>query len=288
MDKLTCAILTIVALVAMVVCILACAGFAAIAYLSPNMSGQTHVQETTASKLIVDSPATLLVRNPVGNVTIQADDQADGIEIEATKEAHSIRESWAEGLLEQIDVQITKEDDARVRVAVTLPEESQIQRVSVNLLITVPERVDLDVVNEAGHVRIVGTEGDVRVRSEAGNLHLEGVTITNQCDIMNVTGDIDFQGPIPETGAGEQPWEMLLRTETGDIAVAVPSDSRFTLNAETDTGGIDCKFEVEEMQSGQTQNNLGRWLRGGVNQSPAGKKVILRTETGNITIEPLP
>ena len=287
MDKLTCGALTIITLVVIGVCVLACVGVAAVAYLGLKVNDRAQAQETIASELIVDSPATLLVRNPVGNVTIRAGDQADVIQVEATKEVHSVHESWAERLLEQVDVQIIEDDDAQVRVAVTLPEESQIQFVRVNLLVTVPERVDLDVVNEAGQIRIVGTEGDVHVRSEAGSLRMEDVTIINQCDVMNVTGDIDFQGQFPEPGASEQPWEMLLKTETGDIDVAVPADSRFTLDAETETGQINSEFELEDLQSGSARGDLGQWLKGSVNQSSASQNVILRTETGSITIKPL-
>jgi hypothetical protein len=81
---------------------------------------------------------------------------------------------------------------------------------------------------------------------------------------------------------------MLLKTETGDIHVAVPADSRFALDAETETGQINAKFELENLQCSSASGEPGERLKGSVNQSRAGENLILRTEAGNITLEPLP
>jgi hypothetical protein len=53
---------------------------------------------------------------------------------------------------------------------------------------------------------------------------------------------------------------MLLKTETGDIHVAVPADSRFALDAETETGQINAKFELENLQCSSASGEPGERL----------------------------
>jgi DUF4097 and DUF4098 domain-containing protein YvlB len=81
---------------------------------------------------------------------------------------------------------------------------------------------------------------------------------------------------------------VVLKTEAGNIDVAVPADSRFTLDAESEAGSVDAKFDLDDPQSGSVRGEAGEWLKGSVNGSQASPNVILRTESGNIRITPLP
>jgi hypothetical protein len=237
------------------------------------------------TEVSVEPPASLQVRNPVGDVTIRTGPDPDRVIVRATKEGRSMRRRWAENVIEQIEV-VVEPRGSEVRVDVTLPDTSGIRNARVDLTITVPEETDLDVMNETGQTRIVGTEGTMRVRSETGTVRLEGVRLAGDCDVMNVTGDIRFQGRLPEPGSG-MAWEVLLRTETGNVEFLVPPESRFTLDAESETGSVAPKFELRQAQSGESQGEVGRWLKGGVNMEPNGRNVVLRTETGNIVVGPL-
>jgi hypothetical protein len=269
-------------------CAVACLGVVGvIAYFDTDVGDRAQVRETIVSEVAVESPATLTVHNPAGTVTIRTGPQDDRIVVEATKEADSVFGRQAERLADQVDVQIEGEG-SEARVEVALPEASGIGFARVNLVITVPEETHLDVVNEAGHVQIQGTKGDIRVRSEAGNLRIEDVTVAHNCDVMNAAGSISFEGELPEPGAGGEPWEVVLKTEAGNIDVAVPADSRFTLDAESEAGSVDAKFDLDDPQSGSVRGEAGEWLKGSVNGSQASPNVILRTESGNIRITPLP
>jgi hypothetical protein len=287
MSKATCAIVAGVTVVLVLACAVAClAVVGVIAYFDADAGDRAQVQEAIASEVAVESPATLTVRNPAGSVTIRTGPQDDRIVVEATTEADSVFDRQTEKLADQVDVRI-EEEAAGARVEVDLPESSGIGFARVSLVITVPEKTHLDVVNEAGHVQIQGTEGDIRVRSEAGNLRIEDVTVSQSCDVMNVAGSIIFEGRLPEPGAGDEPWEVLLRTEAGTIDFAVPADSRFTLDAESEAGSVNAKFELDDPQSGSVRGEAGEWLKGSVNGSQASPNVILRTESGNIGVTPL-
>jgi len=287
MSKATCAIVAAVTVVLVLGCAVAClAVVGVIAYFDADASDRAQVRETIASEIAVDSPATLTVRNPAGNVTIRTGPQNDRILVEATTEADSVFGRQAESLADRADVQIEGEG-CEARVEVDLPEASGIGFARVNLVVTVPEETHLDVVNDAGHVEIQGTEGDIRVRSEAGNLRMEDVTVTQNCDVMNTAGNIFFEGRLPEPGTTDEPWEVVLRTEAGNIDFAVPADSRFTLDAESEAGSVNAKFELDSPQSGSVRGQAGEWLKGGVNGSQASPNVILRAESGNVRVTPL-
>jgi hypothetical protein len=289
MSKATCAIVAGVTVVLVLACAVAClAVVGVVAYFRADIGvgDRAQVQDAIVSEVAVESPATLTMRNPAGTVTIRTGPQNDRIIVEATKEADSVFGRQAERLADQVDLQIEGEG-SEARVEVDLPDASGVGFARVNLVITVPEETHLNVVNEAGHVQIRGTEGDIRVRSEAGNLRIEDVTVSQSCDVMNTAGSITFEGQLPEPGAGDEPWEVVLRTEVGNIDFAVPVDSRFTLDAESEAGSVNAKFELDDPQSGSVRREAGEWLKGGVNGSQASPNVILRTETGNIRVTPL-
>jgi len=287
MSKATCAIVAVVTVVLVLACAVACLGVVGvIAYFDAGVGERAQVREAVVSEVAVESPVTLTVRNPAGTVTIRTSPQDDRVVVEAIKEADSILGRQAERLADQVDVQIEGEGD-EARVEVDLPDVSGMGLARVNLVITVPEETHLDVVNEAGNIQIQGIEGDIRVRSEAGNLRMEDVTVTQNCDVMNTAGNITFEGQLPEPGAGGQSWEVLLRTEAGNIDFAVPADSRFTLDAESEAGSVNTKFELDDAQSGSVRGEAGEWLKGSVNGSQASPNVILRTEAGNIRVAPL-
>ena len=286
MDKATCVIVLLV-LAVIAACCVTCAAAGLIAYSGLGAAEWAGVEETIATEVRVAPPASLRVRNPVGDVTVRRGDLTDRVVVEATKNVRSVSRRAAERLMDDIEVQV-EPGDSGVGVDVILPEASGTRFGRVDLMITVPEQVSVEVINEAGHVRIRGIEGHVRVRSETGTLRLEDVVLVDGCDVMNTTGDILFQGELPAPGSGGESSEVLLRTETGDIEFLVPGDSRFTLDAESETGAVNSKFELRGLESGRREGEPGRWLKGGVNEDPDGGDVILRTETGNIHIGPLP
>lgn len=284
MDKLTCAVVVLVVAALVVSCAVACLGVLLVADIGLGSPQWATAEETIASEVSVDPPASLRVDNPVGNVTIRTGPEEDRVVVRATKIGRAPRRVGAERVMNEIEVQVRPEG-SRVSVDVVRPDSTGLASTRVKLVITVPERIDVEVLNDAGHVMITGVEGNVRVRSESGALRMDDVAVTDRLDVMNTTGPISFQGRVPEPGTGE-PWEVLLRTETGDVEFLAPPDSQFTLDAESETGSVTSKFELQQMESGP-DDGVGRWLKGGVNRPPGGGDVVLRTETGTIVVAPL-
>ena len=286
MEKATCVVIVLIVLL-IAACVVGCLVAGVVGYVGFSADNWTQAQETVATEVSVDPPAALQVRNPVGTVTVRSGPAEGRVVVEATKEARSMWGRSSERMLEQLDVRVEPKG-SNVMVDVRVPEASGTGFGRVNLVITVPTDTDVEVVNETGHVTILGIEGDIRVQSETGSVRMEDVTVVASCDVMNATGSISFEGRLPDPGSLDEPLEVLLRTETGDIDFSVPSDSQFTLDAESETGNVRSEFELQDLQSGRHRGEVGRWLKGGVNREPNGRTVVLRTETGDVSVGPLP
>jgi len=294
MSRTAWIIVVVVALLVMLACAVTCvavaglvafrAGTDSVAVSERIVSG---VQERVVREVGISSPGTLEVRNRWGNVTIEANGTRDVIEVDARKEARSVFGQQGERLLQEVQV-VVDGDGTRASVHVTGLEGVRFGEVSVDLLITVPEEMDVIVLNEAGNILVKGTEGSIRVRNEAGNVRLEDVTVTESIDVASSAGNVVFEGRLPELGTEPVGWEVLLKTQAGNVEFSVPADSAFTLSAETEVGLVNSGFELQDMESGRLDGNVGHWLKGGVNRSWGSPNVILRTTAGNITVKPLP
>ena len=293
MTRTTWIVVIVVLLVFILACAVACAALGAVfvyrgsAVTDPVRVPEmfvTGVQETVVSEVGIRTPATLDLRNPWGNVTIRAGDPADVVLVEATKEARSIFGPEGQRLLQQVEVRVTGNGN-RASIQVLGVEGFRLGQVTVNLEVTVPEETDVIVLNEAGTVHVEGTQGSIRVRSDAGNVRMRDMTVTEYVDVQNSAGNVDFEGRLLDPDPDPLPWEVALRTSAGNVRFAVPADTPFTVDAETDVGSVISDFELEDLQTGGT---VGQWLKGGANMTPVSPNVILRSAAGNIRIEPLP
>lgn len=289
MSRTAWIVVAIAALILILACVIACVVFGAVfvyrgaavtdGVLVPAQFA-TSVRETVVSEIAIGTPATVEVFNTAGNVTIRAGEADDVVAVEATKEARAVFDREGARLLQEVQV-LVDGNGSRATIRVTGVEGIGLGTVSVNLDITVPQETDLIIINEAGNVLVQGTEGSIRVRNDAGNTRLEDVTVTEFIDVQTSAGNIDCEARVPR----RPQWEVALRTQVGNVSLAVPEDSAFTLDAETEVGSVVSGFELEELQTGGT---VGQWLRGGANMTPVSPNVTLRSAAGNIRIEPLP
>lgn len=287
MSRTAWIVVAIVALILILACVVACVLFGALfAYRGAAATVAVpdrfaiSVRETLVSEVAIRTPATVEVRNPAGNVSIRAGEADDVVAVEATKEARAVFGREGARLLQEVEV-LVEGNGSRATIRVTGVEGIGLGTVSVNLDVTVPRDTDLIVINEAGNVLVQGTEGNIRVRSDAGNTRMEDVTVTEFIDVQNSAGNIDCEARVPRPVR----WEVTLRTQVGNVRFAVPEDSAFTLDAETEVGSVISGFELEDLQTGGT---VGQWLRGSANMTPASPNVTLRTAAGNIRIDPVP
>lgn len=279
MEGRTCGILVLLALVGLAAVCICGVVVVAVTGASVGLSDQARVTETISTELPVEQLASLTINNRVGDISITAGD-TDVIQVQATKEARSFIRSWAQDTLERIDVRAEGSGNT-ARITVDVPNDLRLRSASVDFEIVVPRNIDLDIVNNVGDISALGTTGSLRLRSNVGDIVLSNVTVREEYDVDADVGDIDFEGQLPEDAG-----TTLLRTRVGKITVALPQDSRFMLDAETSVGDITTEFDLQDRQA--DQNGPGQTLKGVVNTTADGVRVVLRTDTGDIDVEHSP
>lgn len=101
-----------------------------------------------------------------------------------------------------------------------------------------------------GEVEIETVSGDLDIRRVKGSVRAESVsgdvTISESVKAMtieakSVSGDIEYHGLIYDGGRYE------FKSHSGNVAIHIPADSSFDLEAKTFSGTIDSEFEIQVM-----------------------------------------
>lgn len=139
---------------------------------------------------------------------------------------------------------------------------------------------DMDLKNIDGNVDLKTTSGDISISGIKGSIEAESVSgdidQTSHCEINEIemetiSGNISAQGIFVPNGS------YTLGSHSGNINIAIPSESNVDLQASTSTGDIDCEFELNgyvHMDNKQLRGTVGT---GGANLS-------VSTFTGDIHI----
>ncbi len=218
-------------------------------------------------------PTHIIIENPVGDVRVRP-----GKDETYVLEVHKrVRGSWIgrrekmQQVLDEMSVDVEELGDV-VRIKVHRPPVADTFRsVSVDLFLTVPQQVDIDVTQDVGQVAIAGVQGAFQVQNNVGFVDLQNVSLTGMTTIAVDSGDIRFKGRLPQQGTVE------LGTGSGSIHVDLPSDSAFILDASVGVGHIKVALPS------RTEESKGN-LHLIVGSAPA-VKLVVHAETGSITID---
>lgn len=276
MEGRTCGILALLALGGLAAICICGIVLVSVTGASVGLSEQARVTETISTELPVEQPASLTSNNRVGDISISAGD-TDAIRVQATKEARAFIGAWAQDTLDSIDVRAEGSGNA-ARITVDVPTDLRLRSARVDFEIVVPQNMNLDIVNNVGEISVLGTTGSLRLRSNVGDIDLLDITVRDEYDVEADVGDIEFEGQLPEDAG-----TTMLRTNVGEINVSLPEDSSFMLDAETSVGDITSEFELQDRQA--DQEGPGQMLKGFVNTTANGVQLVLRTDTGDITVE---
>lgn len=123
----------------------------------------------------------------------------------------------------------------------------------------------LDVIN--GDVSLRRTTGDVAVETKSGDIDVEGVD-GPAVRIRAISGDVTVRGAVRDT--------LQVDTLSGDILVALPPQTRATIDATTRSGEVGCRLPLVDRQ--ETRRSLHGVLNG------PGATVRLQALSGDIDI----
>jgi len=214
-------------------------------------------------------PVTLTIDNPVGDITIQQG-ASDRVVVTYTKKVHGLSQSSANRRLDDLQLSITQPQDDTIHiVAENVNEIDQLSEIlsiggQIQLTITVPERVALDVTTNVSDITVE------RVQA-------------NRLDLKTNTGDIVFDGSL--TGEGDQQPNRIT-TNVGSITVRLPRDASVALSARTDVGKVSVSDRFDRVRQADSARSgvSDRWS-GTLGSDGDRPTLDLQTNTGDITVE---
>lgn len=235
--------------------------------------------EVDRQEFAVERDSALELSCPVCDVQILAG-EASAIAIEGSLHAWGYDREAAESLLDDLDVSLSQEG-GRVIVSVDMPREGWgttwrgRRGARVDLEIAVPQQTDLDLDVDVGTVQVEGTEGPVDVRLDVGDLLLSDVVARDEFSVRTDVARVRFEGSLGEG------MRYNIRSGVGEIALSLPADSSFEIDAESNVGAVTSDFAVSGTADRQTL--IGGRMKGTVGDAPTAE-LVLRSEIGAIQV----
>ena len=223
-----------------------------------------------------------------GSITIKGMDVME-CTITATIIAHAEDEIDAQRLAEETTVELLPINGG-LEVIIDKPQSKRRRSVSVNLDISIPNQVDLDITTKNGEVIISDVMGDVRGKSyngeiiaeiTSGDVQLETYngdvsckSISGRAQITSYNGDLE----AIYSGDGASPCDISMKTYNGSIDFISPPGFSAIINASTQNGSI--KSDLPIKVTGKSKKNK---LRGTLGRGRG--RLYLASYNGSIKIE---
>lgn len=168
-------------------------------------------------------------------------------------------------------------------------EQASITTASGDVHLMKSEADDISVNTASGDVYLLKPEADdISVNTASGDVQIQEVR--GRFDCTTASGDVKVeegsgQGEIG-TASGEVrislaelTGDLSVSTASGDVTIALPTNSSFTFEADTASGDIDTFFD-EMLQF----SKKGDHASGAVNGDNAGRRVDIETASGEIRV----
>lgn len=178
----------------------------------------------------IGTPAALTVVSSVADVTIQPDASVDQVTLRLVDGAGS-----ADGTARARVT--TREVDGRTVVSVDRPAVARPwswdDGRDLELLIPADLSPTLDLAVQAGigDIDITGSYGALSVTGDIGDVSLTGVDVPGAIAVTTSIGDVRLELPASATPTG-----IDVRSDNGDVSVAVPGSAVYQVQATTDLG----------------------------------------------------
>lgn len=235
------------------------------------------VTEQFSRNLVVSEPVDLSVDVPIGDITVRPG-AAGKVDIQATKRAWGSNRDQAQRILENIAISV---DQVGSRVTITVSGLSGTTGVpkspQVDLVVTVPRETSLNVESRVGRVRVTGTQGDLAIRADVGDVELRDVVPLERLETRTRVANIEFSGALAARAT------YTLTSDVGRIAVRLPGDSAFKIEAQSDVGNVRMDFPVSGRST--REGFVGKEVRGDVGVNPTAS-LYLRSRIGEISVLP--
>jgi hypothetical protein len=140
-----------------------------------------------------------------------------------------------------------------------------------DLLVRVPDGVDLDVDSRGGDVHVTNISGNARVRAERGNVQ---IIVPGYVEASVGTGRLSAT-----MGALQWPGTLHFATGTGDIELWVNENAKFHVRMHTANGTLFSDFDLRGTSTGSTET-----IDTDVNGGGGAQSIDIETNAGAIRL----
>ena len=249
---------------------------------SPLQSSYTEKhQEEMARSFSLKPGSKVTVRNPRGSIRVRTWDRQEA-SLKAVKVAWGATSEAARRGVEETEVR-TEQRPEGLYIEAVLPErwaDLDMGRVEVHLELSLPKKVDLDLANSRGDVRVEDVEGEVSVVNDRGGIALSGIVggvevhgDRSPVEVRDIVGDVRISNDRQTTSVRRVDGNVEVVSDRGAVKVA---DVKGDVSIRNDRQSV----WVREVSGDLSVAND----RGSVKVEEVGGRVEVRNDRGDITV----
>jgi len=248
-----------------------------------NFTFATSLEETFKKKIPAENIVSVSVYNQNGSIEVEswAENQ---IEIIAYKKVRASNREKAKKLMENLEIEIDKSGD-HLRIETIHPSRNKDNDggfiswlfslgenggASVDYVIKVPQKMDLNLNSTNGGLEVSDCEGTIDLNTTNGKIVAENIKGSTNCTTTNGSIKAYLDKVHPKE-------DMTFKSTNGSIKVYLPQDINADVEAKTTNGSINCDMRASGKNKGSKHHFYGQINEG-------GSLIYLKTTNGSIHI----
>lgn len=261
-------------LIVFVAMALACGGISAVlAAIAFNSTPATATVDKTFS---VTGVPTLIIHGAAG--TVHVNPGTDGqITLHATKRVRALTHSQAQSALDAITITTTQSGN---QVSIEEGDTDAggwffngFQRAQIDLTVTAPANINLNVTEDAGSLDATGFTGQLTTRVNAGSATMRSMTMARGSSLNVNAGSLTLDGAL-QSGAS-----LLVDVNAGSADVTLPQDTSAHLDATASAGSVN----VNGWNIAVNHDAANTAASGDLNPNPTGT-ITIRVSAGSVSL----
>ncbi|MBN1407754.1 MAG: DUF4097 family beta strand repeat protein [Calditrichaceae bacterium] len=248
-----------------------------------NYTFAISLEETFTKKIPAENISSVHVHNQNGFIDVESWTE-NQIEITAYKKVRAGSREKAEKLMEYLEIEINQSGD-NLKIVTIHPQKNKDNDggfiswlfslgdhggASVDYVIKVPQKMDLDLNSTNGGLSVKNCEGLIDLKTTNGKIVAENIKGSTNCKTTNGSIKVYLDKMYPKE-------DMAFKSTNGSIKVYLPSDINADVEAETTNGSISCDLPIKS-----EHRKSRRQFYGEINDG--GALIYLKTTNGSIRI----
>lgn len=249
-----------------------------IAVLSGVLLSTVNGPETTVSAtrtFVVNGTPSLVISNSAGNVTVQVGNGSQ-VNAQVMKHAWGRTKAISQATADRMSVDLSQSGNAITVTARfdTTGLDGGLVRRTVDLLVTVPQRANVNIQLGAGNIDVRGPGGEMRLVDGAGNVTAHNTTFSGSSQLKTGAGNVTADCALAPGSTTD------VNVGAGNVTLTLPANTPAHVDASTGIGNLTISgWAVPIGHPGSTAYHA----TGDLNPNPTAT-LTAHVGTGNLTI----